>query len=84
MILEVIETLYEEFGGVSQGGIAKGLWKMEDGSKAKDNSSIMWVVIEEEKVPLLKKLIKRFAHLLKQEAIYVEVMDCDVEFIGPD
>lgn len=84
VILEVIETLYEEFGAVSQGGIAKGFWKMGDGSKAKDNSLIMWIVITEEKVPLLKKMIKKFAHLLKQEAIYLEIMDCDIDFIGPD
>ncbi len=44
----------------------------------------IWIVIEEEKVPLLKERVKKFARLLEQEAIYFEVMDCDVEFIGPE
>jgi len=40
--------------------------------------------MEEEKVASLKEFVKKLAKLLKQEAIYFEVMDCDVEFIGPE
>jgi len=57
---------------------------MKDGTRARDHSLTLWIVVEEERVTLLKKLVKKFARLLEQEAIYFEVMDCDVEFIGPE
>jgi len=84
VILDVFEELFVVFGGVSQSGITEGLWKMGDGTRAKDRSLTVWIVMENEKVPLLKELVKKFARLLRQAAIYFEVMDCDVEFIGPD
>jgi len=84
IILTVFEELFVKFGGVSQSGITEGLWKMKDGTKAKDRSLTPWIVIEEEKVPVLKDMVKKFAQLLEQEAIYFEVTDCDVEFIGPE
>jgi hypothetical protein len=84
VILGVIEELFIKFGGVSQSGVTDGLWKMKDGTRAKDRSLTLWIVIEEEKVSVLKNLIKKFARLLEQEAIYFEVMDPDVEFIGPE
>ena len=57
---------------------------MKDGTRVKDHSLKFWIVINEEKVPLLKSIIKKIARLLQQEAIYFEVMDCDMELIGPD
>ena len=84
IILDVLEELFVKFGPFSQSGITKGLWEMEDGTRVKDNSLTIWIVMEEDKVKLLKELVKKFARLLKQEAIYFEVMDCDVEFIGPE
>ena len=84
VILDVFEELFVTFGSFSQSGITEGLWEMEDGTRVKDHSLTVWIVLEEEKVPSLKKLVKKFAQLLKQEAIYFEVMDCDVDFIGPE
>ncbi|MFX0201688.1 MAG: hypothetical protein ACFFCW_36705 [Candidatus Hodarchaeota archaeon] len=62
--------------------MGNGGWN--NGTRVKDNSLTLWIVMEEEKVILLKELVKKFARLLKQEAIYFEVMDCDVDFIGPE
>ncbi|HUW18915.1 MAG TPA: hypothetical protein VMW16_06395 [Sedimentisphaerales bacterium] len=84
VMMDVFEELFVKFGPFSQSGVTKGLWEMEDGTRVKDNSLTVWIVIEEEKVALLKELVKKFARLLEQEAIYFEVMDCDVEFIGPE
>ncbi len=83
-ITNIFEELYIKFGGFSQGGITEGLWKMTDGTKVKDHSLTIWIVLTEEKVDILKELVKKFCKILMQEAIYFEIMDCDVEFIGPD
>jgi len=80
----VFDELFVQFGGVSQTGHTDGLWEMEDGTRAMDRSLTLWIVLEEEKVASLKKLVKKFARLFEQEAIYFEVMDCDVDFIGPE
>jgi len=84
VILDVWEVLFVRFGSLSQDGITEGLWEMKDGTRVKDHSLKFWIVIEEEKVPLLKELIKKIARLLEQEAIYFETMDCDMELIGPE
>lgn len=84
VILDVLEELFVKFGPFSQTGITKGLWEMEDGTRVKDESLTLWIVMKEEEVPQLKQLVKKFARLLKQKAIYFEVMDCDVDFIRPE
>ena len=84
VMVDVWEELFITFGPFSQDGVTEGLWEMKDGTRVKDHSLKIWVVLEEEKVPLLKQLVKKFVRLLKQEAIYFEVMDCDMEFIGPE
>ena len=84
VVVDILEELFVKFGPFSQTGTTEGIWEMEDGTRVKDNSLTLWIVIEEEKVTLLKELVKKFARLLEQEAIYFEVMDCDVDFIGPE
>jgi len=84
VMLDVLEELFVEFGPFSQSGITEGLWETKDGNRVKDHSLTIWIVMEEEKVASLKEFVKKLAKLLKQEAIYFEVMDCDVEFIGPE
>jgi hypothetical protein len=84
IITDVQDELFVNFGPFSINGTTEGLWEMKDGTRVKDHSLIIWIALEEEKVVLLKKLVKKFARLLKQEAIYFEVMDCDVDFIGPE
>ena len=84
--VEVIDSVFDElfrvFGAYSQDGITEGTWKLKDGTKVKDHSLKVWIVIEDDKVDLLKELIKKFARILKQEAIYFEVMDWSGEFLN--
>ena len=84
LIDAIFDDLYMNFGGHTIDGITEGTWKMEDGGKAIDRCYKVWIIISEEKISALKDLIRKFARLLEQEAIYFEVMDADVEFIGPE
>jgi len=84
IMMDVWDELFVEFGPFSQSGITEGLWETKDGTRVKDHSLTVWIVMEEEKVASLKNIIKKIARLLQQEAIYFEVMECDMELIGPD
>jgi len=57
---------------------------MEDGTKVTDCCYKIWIIMDEDKTPLLEQLIKRFVLLLKQEAILCEVMEWSGKFIGPE
>lgn len=81
---EIFDELFAEFGSYSVAGTTEGAWRLEDGTKVKDKSLNVWIVMDDEKVAILKKFIKKLARILKQEAIYFEVMDWTGEFIGPE
>jgi hypothetical protein len=80
----IFDELYLTFGGYSIGGIAEGTWRMTDGTKASDSSLQVWVIMDEEQIPVMRDLIKKFAKILGQEKMLFEAMDWPGEFIGPD
>ena len=80
----IFDELYLNFGGYSIGGIAQGMFRMKDGTKASDSSLQVWVIMDEEKVPLMRSLIKKFCRILGQEKMLFEDMDWSGDFIGPD
>ncbi len=80
----ILEDLDRNFDGYTVDSVVQGMWRMENGDVAKDRSLKIWMVIDETEVPLLKQLIKKFAKVLEQEAIYFETMDWTGEFIRPE
>lgn len=80
----VFEELYLNFGGYSITGIAEGTFRMKDGTKASDSSLQVWVIMEEDMVPLMRRLVKKFGKTLGQEKMLFEAMDWSGEFIEPD
>ena len=74
----------EAFDGHTIAGTVEGTYRMADGSIATDESWEIWVAVEAERVDMLRKLTSRFARILKQETIYFEVTNSEVEFIGPE
>ena len=86
--ISVINKIYREieetFDGITHGGLVKGRYRMADGRMASDISELIWVAIDAEKIDILRKMTSRFARKLKQESIYFEVTDSEVEFIGPE
>ncbi len=74
----------EVFDGHTIAGTVEGTYKMADGSMATDKSWEIWVAVDPDKIDLLRKLTSRFARILKQETIYFEMTNSEVEFIGPE
>ena len=77
----VFNDLYLLAGGYTSAGNVSGAFRMADGSKQLDQTTPVWVVIEEEKASALKTLTRRICIRLKQEAIYLERTEATVEFL---
>jgi hypothetical protein len=73
----------EAFDGHTVDGLCNGVYKMDDGSMARDSSLKVWVIVDPECVDELRKLAAKFAAVLKQECIYFEVTEAKVEFVRP-
>jgi hypothetical protein len=74
----------EVFDGHRIAGVGEGAYRMANGSMAYEPSLELWVAVEPEKIEVLRKLARRFARILKQETIYFEVVNSEVEFIEPE
>ena len=79
----ILRDIDVAFDGHTVDGVSKGTYKMQDGSMASDKSLKVWVVVDAERVDELKKLASQFAGILKQECLYFEVTQAEVEFIPP-
>ena len=64
----ILSELEVAFDGHSIDGVTKGAWRMKDGTLAKDESLSIWIVLGAERVDELKRLVRKFAKVLKQEA----------------
>jgi hypothetical protein len=86
--VEVLTRIRREvdqvFDGHTIAGTVEGTYRMADGSIATDESWEVWVAVDPDKIDVLRKLTSRFARILKQETIYFEVTNSEVEFIGPE
>ncbi len=77
----VFNEIYLLAGGYTSAGNVTGAFRMADGSKQLDQTTPVWVVIDEEKESTLKVLTRRICSRLKQEAIYLERTEGTVEFL---
>ncbi|MHC4638942.1 MAG: hypothetical protein ACYTFW_22695 [Planctomycetota bacterium] len=80
----MMREIDEVFDGHTIAGTVEGIYRMADGNIATDQSLELWVAVEPDKIEVLRKLTRRFARILKQETIYFEVMNSEVEFIEPE
>ena len=78
-----LRRIDEAFDGHTIDGICQGEYRMDDGTMVKDKSLKVWVALAPDRVDELRLLGRRFAKELKQESIYFEVTDAEVEFLRP-
>ena len=70
------------FGAFTFSGYVKGTWKMETGERQQDTSALYWIVMDEQKLPELEAILRRFKARANQEAMYLEIEHrVDVRFL---
>ena len=79
----VLRCIDETLDFYSVGGLCDGVYKMDDGSKARDQSVMVWAVVDPGKIDGLRALAARIAGILQQESIYFEVTDVDFDLVRP-
>lgn len=80
---QFFDELFVLAGGHHVAGEGRGAYRMQDGTKQVDRSLEVWVALEEEDVPALRRIVATYAGLLKQESLYLERTGGTVEFITP-
>jgi hypothetical protein len=83
VMAKVVMGIERAFDGVTIGEPVEGTYKMADGTTAKDKSLVAWVIVEESQVEEARAKAGRIAAILKQEALYFEVTDVEVDFVKP-
>ena len=79
----ILRSIDEEFDGHTVDGLCDGVYKMDNGSMANDRSLKVWVAVDPSRVDELRTLAARFAGVLRQETLYFEVTEAEVEFVRP-
>ena len=80
---QIYDDIFELAGGHYTAGTGQGAYKMKSGAKQVDRCAQIWICVEEEDVPELKRMVAGFAKLLDQESMYLEFAGSDVAFIEP-
>lgn len=83
VLADVLRDIDEAFDGHTVDGLCDGVYKMDDGSMASDRSLKVWVAVAPDRVDELRTLAGKFAGKLRQESLYLEVTEAQVEFVRP-
>jgi hypothetical protein len=83
VVQDILKEIDRDFDGHSIDGYVDGTYRMDDGSLVSDRSIKVWVAVDPDRVADLKALAARAASVLKQESIYFEVTQAEVEFVRP-
>lgn len=80
---QIFDDLFVLAGGYYIAGEGEGAYRMRDGAKQVDRSLAVWLVVEEDDIPELKKLVGEIGANLDQESMYLERTGGTVEFVPP-
>ena len=80
---EIYDELYALTSAYSLAGTVIGAYRMKDGSKQIDRSTMIWIGIEDGQEDRLKRIVAEICRRLGQEAIYLERTGGTIEFIPP-
>lgn len=84
VIIRFMDGVYDKFGGISQAGKIRGVYRMADGSRAIDEMLEVWVGLEPDQVPALERMAAQLASTLHQESVWLEVGAADIRLVRPD
>jgi hypothetical protein len=70
--------------GVTAAGKVKGSYRMADGTRQDDVLEQLLVVVEEDRIPALRKMVARYGRLLGQEKMWFEITESVIVFLPPE
>jgi hypothetical protein len=77
------DEIFEFADGYAQAGEVVGAYRMKDRTKQVDRSLVIWIGVQKNKVPALRRLVAKFARELGQESLYLERTGSTIEFVRP-
>ncbi|MDD4270799.1 MAG: hypothetical protein PHN77_21460 [Thermoguttaceae bacterium] len=80
---QILDDLFVLAGGYYIAGEGDGAYRMQNGAKQVDRSLAVWIAVNEDEIPELKKLVGQIAVKLDQESMYLERTGGTVEFVPP-
>jgi hypothetical protein len=83
VIVGIKREIDEAFDGHHVAGVGEGAYRMADGSMAYDPSLEIWVAVRPDQIDQVRSLAQKLARKLKQESIWFEVTNSQVEFVEP-
>jgi hypothetical protein len=84
VIAGVKRKIDEAFDGHTVAGVNQGAFRMADGTMQYEPTLEIWVAVAPDRIDELRELTRELARMLKQESIWFEVTNSQVEFVGPD
>ncbi len=82
VLATILVQLIELGGGYTMIENVRGGWLSQEGKGVQtDTSQLIWVIVPRAKVAALKALVRKIGFQLKQEAMYFETLEVEVEFI---
>ena len=83
IISGILRRIDEAFDGHTVDGLCDGTYRMDDGSMASDRLLKVWVAVDPNRVEELRGHAARIAGQLKQERLYFEVTEAEVDLVRP-
>lgn len=83
IIVGVKRKIDEAFDGHTVAGANQGAFRMADGTIQHEPTLEIWVAVAPDRIDELRELARKLARTLKQESIWFEVTNSQVEFVEP-
>ncbi|MDA8378679.1 MAG: hypothetical protein M0Z50_16930 [Planctomycetia bacterium] len=83
VVNEILAKIDKAFDGHTIDGNCEGSYRMDDGTMSCDKSLKVWVAVDPGRVEKLRGIAASIANKLKQESLYFEVTNSEIEFVRP-
>lgn len=84
VIVGIKRKIDEAFDGHTIAGVGEGAYRMADGTMQYEPTLEIWVAVAPDRIDELREFARKLARTLKQESIWFEVTNSQVEFVEPD
>lgn len=80
---KIQDEIFVSFHGWTIEGVVKGAYRMQTGERKVESLQRISVYLASAEIEALEKMVAKWAELLGQEAMLLEVADFEVKFVPP-